>query len=101
MTHSAMPLMGARKPTVSHVKHIVGQTITEYLRSIRESIPSLTDMTLDLAEDLYLPPHRRDLEILCNRLSAELFCETPSGEQRRQWAKLSDLYAFYLSNASA
>ena len=73
----------------------------DHLNSIDQPYPSGPEGTIDLSKHLSLPPASRELERICNRLSAELDCEAPPTAERMDWTKLSDLYSFYLSNARA
>jgi hypothetical protein len=78
------------KATVAHVRRVMEEVLTVYLFSIGKNFPLQRPFTVNLANDLHLPPVGRDLERICIRLSEVLFCEKPSVETRAEWSEFLD-----------
>jgi len=95
ITHMSTGLI-TRRATVSQVRYIIRDALKNYLSAIGRIHPRHLEL-VSLKDDLCLPPEGEELEVICNRISAQLFCDRPSLETRAQWTEFLDLYLYFLS----
>ena len=78
-------------------EQVLRKVLTDYLLSIGKSYPAYDELIIDLEHDFHLPPNSRQRELVCHRISEELFCASPTSEMIAEWREFFDLYLYYLS----